>query len=235
VDEPRAELYLYCVRRAEHPPPGELAGVGGAPTLHLVRGSFSAWFARLPRLAPDEPALRAHEAVMRAALRTATPVPMRFGTWLAGTAALEQLLEREGERLLALLARVGGRVEMGVRAVDVGEAASPPRRSTASAMGPGRSYLERRRAEMGVERGREARAGALSLAVRSRLESEGSEVLATLVPDADTLFELSFLIDRGRVRSFRECFDRLSPPAGGVDLTLSGPWAPYSFVTTGSV
>lgn len=232
MDRPEDEIYLYCIRRADHAPPADLPGVGGAPTLHLERGELSAWYARLPRRAPDEAALRAHEAVVREALRTATPVPLRFGMWIADEDALAALLDRERERFLALLARVGGRVEMGVRGVEpetreaVAEATS-----TATGLGPGRAYLERRRAALGAGEARDARARRLAGLVRPALEEVAEEVVTVLVPDPRTIFEISFLIARGAVRDFRARADRLAIP--GVELALSGPWAPYSFVMEG--
>jgi hypothetical protein len=225
----KAEVYLYCVRAADHPPPDALSGVDGAPVARLVRGPLAAWYALLPRRAPDEAGLRAHEAVVREALRSATPVPFRFGTWFADEAALAALLSDEAERLLALLARVRGRVEMGVRAVE-GAASEPPADAPVPApagSGPGRAYLERRREALGAGARRERRAERIAGEVRERLEA-GAEVLTTLLPDPTTPCELSFLIPRGEVVSFRERVAALQ--LEGVELVVSGPWAPYSFV-----
>jgi hypothetical protein len=222
-----AELYLYCVRAADHPPPAELAGVGGAAVMQLVRGGLSAWYSVLPRVSPGEEALRAHEMVVREALRTATPVPFRFGTWFAHQEALEELLRREEEQLLALLRRVGGRVEMGIRGIEASAPAGEEGVAAEPATGPGRAYLERRRQALGEGEARARRAERLAAALRDRLDPV-AEARTILLPDPTTLFELSLLIGRGEVVAFRERVASVQTP--GVELVISGPWAPYSFV-----
>jgi hypothetical protein len=83
----------------------------------LHAGIADAWVSEAPAepVPRDVAAVRAHDAVVQAALATgATPVPARFGQRFDSDAACVAALAREASRIAALLARVAGMVEMSV-------------------------------------------------------------------------------------------------------------------------
>src|SRR5690606_19330840 len=108
-------ITVFCVRGAGDPPPPEgLTGPGGGAVRLVDEGPLAVWVSDAAGPA-DVDAIRAHDAVVRAALRGATPLPARFGTAFSDERELRaSLREREGE-LLESLARVAGKVEMGLR------------------------------------------------------------------------------------------------------------------------
>ncbi len=139
------------------------------------------------------------------------------------------------------------------------DARAAPRRAAPAAParpGPGHAYLASRRVSVGadlpqadvaglVERCRSAFAGlyvrlraepsqplrlALSLADgRLRLSQAGAGPQEGRAPEQRGSLALSFLVPRASVKAFREAFERLVE-ASRLELRLSGPWPPYSFV-----
>jgi glycosyltransferase involved in cell wall biosynthesis len=51
-----------------------------------------------------------------------------------------------------------------------------------------------------------------------------------LEPDAATAFSASYLVQRDHVDEFIELVRRLDDELEAVELVLTGPWPPYSFV-----
>ncbi|HUE95782.1 MAG TPA: GvpL/GvpF family gas vesicle protein, partial [Longimicrobiaceae bacterium] len=148
-------LYGYCIRRAGDPSPTEdLRGIGGGPVLLLETDSLGIWLSEAGTGSPPTAdRLREHERVVRAALRTATPLPLRYGSrFQASSDAAAALAERQAE-FTETLDRVAGMVEMGIRvALPAGSSerpASPP--AVVRPAGSGRAYLEGRRQELAEE------------------------------------------------------------------------------------
>jgi hypothetical protein len=234
-------LHAYCIRAAGEPPPGpEVRGIGGAGVLAVDEAGVSAWASRLdspPAAEPDR--LREHDGVVRAALRTATPLPLRFGTAFADEAALRAVLAERAAELLASLERVRGRVEMGaVLGWDTAAtrehvlARRPDLRPVAEKPATGRAYLEARRREHGLEAALKEEADALlervSCAVTAALP-EAVEARATL-PRPEVAGTLAHLVGRGDVSAYRDAVRRIAGELPEAEVRVSGPWAPYSFV-----
>ena len=109
----------YCIRRRGEPPPPSLAsGVGGERIRPLEMDRLAIWVSEDDGGKPTIERLREHDRVVREAMRSATPLPLRFGTLFHDEAAvLRAVTEREPE-FLELLERVRDHVEMGVRVHD---------------------------------------------------------------------------------------------------------------------
>lgn len=234
-------LHAYCVRRAGEPPPApEARGVAGAE-VRLVEGErLGLWVSPVERPpGPDPEHLREHDRVVRHALRTRTPLPLRFGAVFADEAAALAALEARSAELLAGLERVAGRVEMGVAVLwDAAAererlcAARPELRAPEGPPASGRAYLEARRRERELEAALRGRAEALLEEVSTRLAEavSGAEEARTVLPPAEAAGALAHLVQVGRVAGYREAVARAAGALPGVELRASGPWAPYSFV-----
>jgi len=234
-------LHAYCVRAAGEPPPGpEVRGIGGAEVARVEAGELGAWLSRLEAPpAPEPDRLREHDAVVRAALRTATPLPLRFGTAFADGDALRGALAERAAELLASLERVRGRVEMGAALGWDASAARerlltrlPELRPVDGRPATGRAYLEARRREHGLEAALRDEADALlervSRAVAAALP-EAVEARAPL-PRPEVAGTLAHLVRRGGVAAYRDAVARIAGELPEVEVRVSGPWAPYSFV-----
>ena len=176
---------------------------------------------------------RAHEAVLERALGSTTVIPFRIATLYAAEESLREFLHDRGAGLMELLARLEGKVELGVKAYYDRE-----RKGKAPEAESGRAYLLQRQAEEAALRDADAfaigcaqvsheRLSAAALDARanraqpSELTGRSEQMLlngAYLVPRGDTALD-------GVVRSLeRQYAER------GVAYELTGPWPPYNFV-----
>jgi hypothetical protein len=179
-----------------------LYGIGerhGNLTAFVRRG-----LARPPQ--PDEASLLEHDRVVSALMERGAVLPMRFGAVVSGEDDVRELLARRGDELRGQLAHVRGRVEMGVRATwDHAPTTRPP--------ASGRDFMHAK-----LERRAAARRAANEL--HAELAELSVDSVLRLCPREDTAFTGAYLIDRAAAAGFIQ-------RAG--DVTVTGPWPPYSF------
>lgn len=231
-------IYAYCVRRAGEPgPDAELQGLAGRP-VRLIEGSdIGFWVSEGSALPATPERLREHDRVVRAALRSATPLPIRYGTGcFASEAEAREALRTRSEALRESLARVEGRVEMGVRVEwSPPETAPEPPRGDADRTGGktepqgGRAYLEARRVELKRVESVRTVAGAVLDRLEQELALEGVPAVRTVLPRPEVAGLLAHLVLRSEVQRYNECVTRAARAMPEYRLTVSGPWAPYSF------
>lgn len=234
-------IYAYCVRRAGEPAPdAELEGLAGRPVRLIEAAGIGAWISDTPALPPTPERLRDHDRVVRAALRTATPLPIRYGTGCFATESdARDALRARSDELRESLARVEGRLEMGVRLEWTRPEPSSEPRNEPSGRSPGegdvdqpsggRAYLEARRREIELrDAGRAAAAAALDRLERE-LDLEGVPTVRTLLPSPGVAGLLAHLVLRSEAQRYNECVTRAARAMPEYRLTVSGPWAPYSF------
>ncbi|MEO3873628.1 GvpL/GvpF family gas vesicle protein [Nonomuraea sp. B12E4] len=238
--------YLYAV--ASESVPVGAPGVAGTPVRTITRGGLVAYVSTVPLAEFGEEPLRhsledldwlaetarAHHGVVDEVSRV--PVaPVRLVTVYADDDQVAELLDRRGEEFLEVLSHVAGRREWGVKAYarQTPDPAESP--MTGGDPGkPGTSYLRRRRESL---RGREqARRLALARAeqIHATLSSEAVASCRHRAQDPHLsgreermLLNGAYLVDEGRDEEFAALVGSLG--GDGVDLRLTGPWAPYSF------
>jgi hypothetical protein len=190
---------------------------------------------------------RAHQAVLDRALEGAAAiVPMRLCTIFEDEEHVGGMLERQRDVLVDALERVRDRrewsvkvladpraVEAGVRARDSTESAEP------GTAGAGHAYVARKRLERSLrERSRELLEAAAE-EVHERLGKEAEA--ATLLPpqrrelsgrSGDMILNAAYLVQLSRVDAFATAVEGLREGHRdlGLELVLTGPWAPYNFV-----
>ena len=124
-------LYVYCVLPSDGIDiPDDLTGVGGSPSIALVRdGDIAALASEVPLEEFGEERLRenlndvawledtalAHERVLEVALVLTTVIPMRLCTIYANESSVREMLVRERPALVDALGRLDGRTEWGVK------------------------------------------------------------------------------------------------------------------------
>jgi hypothetical protein len=251
-----AATYVYCVAAGRSAPrlvraPAGLPATGRPRALRVAAGLWLV-VADAPlshyRGARIESGMRdldwvsrcavAHEAVVEHVARTgATVVPMKMFTLFADDARAIAHVTRLRRKLDALLSRVAGRLEWGLR-VTLDERRALARATAGGDGAPtsGTAFLLRKKAEKDA---------AQRLLAQARVEADRlfddlagrADDARRRRPGADTpgrlLLEAAFLVPVARARGFRTEIARraraLAPD--GYDLNLSGPWPPYSFVT----
>lgn len=228
-------LHAYCVRRAGEPGPEPgMTGVGGAPVERVEAEGLGLWVSGGSGAPPMVERLREHDRVVRAALRSATPLPIRFGTRFADEAAAIEALRERREDFLAGLERVAGRVEMGLRLCWDPPASAPEEEPDGAGpeggKGPGRAYLERLRRERAEgARAREDAAQALARVERFFADLE-LPAERRVLPEPGVAGTVAHLVHRSDLKGYRKRAERAQGECLPMRLLLTGPWAPYSFV-----
>jgi hypothetical protein len=243
-------LHGYCVRRAADPlPAGELSGVAGGAVLRLEEAGLALWYSSFPApVGPTLEHLRQHDAVIRSALRSATPLPLRFGARFTSEAEAGRSLVARADEFTQTLDRLANRVEMGIRVSrrpgaprsenPMGEGSGPPRDSPAGPGGrpethpvrTGREYLEARRRELNAAAARRAEAGELLDRVEAALADLELPVHREMLPQEGVEGLVAHLVHRGQIGLYRQRVLRLREELPELELVPTGPWAPYSFV-----
>jgi hypothetical protein len=242
VPEPVAGWYLYGVVAVGTAPPDADAVDAEHEVVALAEGSVAGLASRVSLAEFDEAALperladaawleekiRAHEQVLESALAAGPVVPCRFCTVYRAEHELRRFLADRGDVLASALARLEGRVELGVKGF---AAAAPP--SEAAGAESGRAYLEARRRE---QQAREELARTRGQVVRDfhrrllaaaddgvLLDLQSRELSGRAV---EMVFNGSYLVaDPAR---FRHALADAAPD--GFEVELTGPWPPYNFV-----
>jgi hypothetical protein len=187
-----------------------------------------------------EEKVRAHDAVLEAALHHAPLVPFRFGTIYRSDEHVRTML-REHSYLAGTLERLRGAVELGVKAFLDGEAFER-RHGVEGEEEPsegGRAYLLRK------QRDRQLAAAQSSLAAACAQESH--EQLCGAAEDCranplhppevagragEMILNGAYLVPQEREEEFKGTVAALQSRFGhdGVRYELTGPWPPYNFV-----
>lgn len=212
-------IHLYCV--VDHPE-AALEGCGrpAPPGTVVVPARGMACVGRecdTTEPPTDDQSLVCHDLVVRRLMRTCTVVPFRYGTVLADADEARHELSRRAEWFEQQLDRLRGRVELALRASTI----SPPTPIPPSSEGGGRSYLRSLSHHGGMS-------------VLSRLHStlSGAAVAAVESPERNGALKSSYLVEKEQMVGFSRLVASSVTELGGLrQVSLTGPWAPYSFVT----
>lgn len=214
-------IYVYLLLRPGDPPPPP-GHTGFGPVHAWPLAEVVAWGSEVSAPPPPQlDALRTHDAVVRTALRAATPLPVRFGTVVADLAALEAALAPRAQDLAAALAFLEGCVEIGLTLPWHRPAPTPPRPTS------GRAYLEGRAAALRAAAARRAEATAALEAVAAALRPWARATKVEVHATPTLAGRVAYLVHRrqlGAVRAALPAVRKTWPSLG-----ISGPWAPYSF------
>lgn len=183
-----------------------------------------------------EGALRSHEEAIER-LRASSVVPLRFGTTVATSSDVARFLELNAPALRDSLSRVAGQGEWSVR-VYADETAAPAREQLEGSAAPssGRDYLESRRRERRLLEDERQRREEVANVIESRLKSAASE-LSALPPsasDRDRRLLLGWvcLAPREAEERLLAALEEAMEATEGARAELTGPWAPYHFVSS---
>lgn len=179
---------------------------------------------------------RTHQRVLDAVLDQTTPIPMRLCTVYRDERGLRDMLDREHSQLTAALTELSGKLEWGVQifAPASGTAESRPATPTS-----GTAYLQSR---LTAREATELRQSELERTCE-RLHAQLCELSCDCrvgVPqsreasahDAPMILNAFHLVDNARRDEFgarvHEIGEQLTEQ--GIELRLTGPWAPYNFI-----
>ncbi|WP_309237835.1 GvpL/GvpF family gas vesicle protein [Streptomyces albidus (ex Kaewkla and Franco 2022)] len=260
AEEPAQVCYVFAVGREGEPLTEAARGLTG-PTSSAVRTVYGSGLGALVCSVPaglyDEEGLRAqledlerleslarsHHAVVAAAYEHTTVLPMRLATVYLDDSRVTEMLEERSSEFDALLAKLEGHLEWGVKIyADPRAAAAPAEESAsdspASGSSPGRDYLQRRRKQRNTHRDAYRAAGAVAERVTALADGLATAKVShrpqqgelASGPGENTAND-AYLVSAERSEDFRAALSGLAEDVPGVRVELTGPWAPYSFAT----
>jgi gas vesicle protein GvpL/GvpF len=213
-------------------PPAALThdGLRGRPLAWSEAGDLGLWSTEwAPDIKLERPdALEHHRLVER--ICAAQPcLPVRFGTAFASSADARSSLENRAEALRGALARVAGKSELAMTLLwrDRSQPIAVER-----AEGPGRQYMEKRRAEYLVREARRSRAESLVDAVVAELAIDRQLVWHETCKTENVAASLAVLVPTERARERKAELERIAAAFPDVIAVLNGPWPPYTFAGT---
>ncbi|MFC8590757.1 GvpL/GvpF family gas vesicle protein [Streptomyces atroolivaceus] len=253
-----AMSYVYAVSRAGTPLGEALAGLPGlegGPLRAVAAGELVALVSSVPSASYGtegvkaqmedldrlEVLARTHHAVVEAAYEHATVLPMRLVTVYLDDERVRGMLDEREPEFSALLARLEGHVELGVKVyADPREAVTVSSRGpdTDTAASPGRAYLQKRRAQQQNHRQTYRAAGAVAAEVAARVAGIARAHVTHRPQQGDlaqaageNIVNDAYLVHGSQADAFRAALTGLADDAPGVRVEITGPWAPYSFAT----
>lgn len=149
-------------------------------------------------------------------------VPMRYGSVFPDCAAVQDWLRRNAETYRALLSRLDGCSEIGVRILLPAPPATPPAPADS-----GLAYLQARRRAYAAEAEQLAQGQACAETLRAALAPWTRELREE---QRDNLLSLYFLVPRETVSLCRGNVAAIQGRAPCAELLFSGPWPPFNFV-----
>jgi len=216
---------LYCiVQRGTNEPilqPGITVVAAHGLVAVVARVEEMSW-------APGVSSVLAFEKVVEAIYACRPVIPLRYGCLMESEIAILRLLEEHHGEYEALLDRLGGMTEMGIRVL----CPARPRVSPGSSLSPGAAYLAsvRKRYSSGGSLAPEE--AELADRFGDLLSGCYTEQRREISPaDQGRLLSLYFLTPKTGVEQFRNQARLISPPAG-TKLLFSGPWPPYNFAAS---
>jgi len=242
---------LYCILPAwGNKKPPTLSGVENHPVFLVSKNELTAAVSGITpgKNVPDIPRVLAYKRVVDFFYCDQTVIPMRYGCVFEGKSQVRRFLKDHGSRCKNLLEEVNGCVEMGIRILVPEGTGSKSKEAICreAPAGSGRAFLTSRKAfyaqhDLSSETIKrfldDCRNRFEGLYVKCKTETDSAlhpppPLIASPSPFSNPLLaSLYFLVPRDAVESFRQTFRQISEKAPA-KLLLSGPWPPYSFVTT---
>lgn len=213
-------------------PPAALKheGLRGRPLAWSEAGDLGLWSTEwAPDIKLERPdALEHHRLVER--ICAAQPcLPVRFGTAFATPDDARASLDKRAAALRAALARVAGKSELALTLLWREPSALP---AVQSAAGPGRQYMEMRRAEFAAREARRGRADSLVETVITELATERQLVWHATCTSDSVAVSLAVLVPTERARERKAQLEQIAAGFADVIPVLNGPWPPYTFART---
>lgn len=196
-----------------------------------------------------EELLQAHEIVVDTLMQHTTVVPFKFGTILKDMEAASKLLRDEEESFKQLLAKFAGKAEWGLKVyadtqaftqhVAQAEPSSSDLGAQRAKLSKGVAYLFAKKQEEDLKDSVAIQLASITGAIFHQLGNNAFEAkLNKTLPQKMTgkkkemILNSAYLVDRANTdrfcrqgKSAQERYTRM-----GLDLEISGPWPPYSFI-----
>jgi hypothetical protein len=211
------------------PVPFEGGGLRGRPLAWAEAGGLGLWGTDLDAGVRLERAdAMEHHRVVERICATQPCLPVRFGTAFPSIEAARGSIEARAAPLRAALERVSGRTELAVTLLWRTRPA-PPAPARVGAGGPGRRYMEERRARYSLSSARRARASELVERLVAELSVERALVWHEVCTSEDVAVSLAVLVPTDQAIARKSELERIAGSFEDVMAVVNGPWPPYTF------
>ena len=236
--------YVYAiVQRGAHIPP-HVTGLADAPLSTVAWQDLAAVISSIEstKLFTTPDSLLCHEAVVEALGRAGPTLPVRFSTILADVAAVARAIAGKYEVLLADLARVGDKVELGLTILwdtpaGRGEAQAMQQTPIATAMpasstpGAGTRYLEARLAHYQRVTTQQNQVRTVITQLEQILGLYLLEQRYRVLSSPRFAVRAAYLVQPRHIQDIQHVVDKMREERPDLLWLLSGPWPPYTFIT----
>jgi hypothetical protein len=176
-------------------------------------------------LAPSVSSVLAFEKIVEAMHARQAVIPLRYGCLMQSEPAIIRLLRDHRQEYQALLVRLRGMTEMGIRVL----CPAHPEALPESPLSPGAAYLSSLRNRYGSGSSLAPEEAQLADGITGLLSGYCLEQRREISPAGQgRLLSLYFLTPKTGVERFRDQARQIRLP-DGTKLLLSGPWPPYNF------
>jgi gas vesicle protein GvpL/GvpF len=213
-------------------PRGSLEGEGlrGRPLSWSGAGDIGLWSTHWdPADKLDQNDALEHHRLVERICASRPCLPVRFGTAFPTEDAARASLAGRSAELRAALDRVAGKSELAVTLL-WRESSSPPSGPSAGP-GPGRRFMEERRARYAAQADRKARAGELAESLLAKLVIERALVWYQTCTAEGLAVSLAALVPSDQAVTWKADLERLAGSFDDVTAVVNGPWPPYSFAS----
>ena len=229
------KLYVYGIVEGTHFDVKLPNGHDEAPVFAIVSGDLAVAVSSLERSAVEASAANVwlHENVLSALMEGHAVLPMRFGTIAAGaTQLLGGIVKRRGQ-LMKDLARLDGKVEIGLR-ISAKNREKVEQRIAGQIVDrnvtQGAAYLKEKQKNLYGSFDTQSSVQCARLAIRSKLDLLIVEAIWPTDEPQMLPFRASCLIRKGDIARFVQTVNDVVVKDSDIRVTCTGPWAPYSFV-----
>ena len=228
--------YLYAIIDSSEPVSG-ITGIDGSALYNVSYRDIGAVVGDI-NIPPGDMMreyVMAHEDVVEKMMERYTALPARFLSMFDGENRILSVLSEHYSVLAENLDRVRGKVEFGIKALGVvGNTGANLEGaldiSDSGDASPGKSYMSMRMREHILEEAARQKAVEYMDAVNSLFQGIVSEKKVERPKGERRLLSAAYLVERDRVQSFSEAFERVRASFPELKFLLSGPWPPYNFI-----
>ncbi|MEU6040385.1 GvpL/GvpF family gas vesicle protein [Actinomadura sp. NPDC047616] len=253
-------VYLYGVARGLDPAVlGGVTGVSSAAVRAVPAGDLTALVSTVELADFGEDALRdhledldwleatarAHHEVVDRAAQAAPTAPVRIATLYRDDDRVRQVLQEQHTQFTRVLDLISGRAEWGVKiyahpeAFEHDEPEPEPQPQATTGGGAGTAYLRRRQAQRRSRQDASRRINDYAQSVHERL-TQHARASRRHPPQDQRLsghagvpvLNMAYLLDDEHTKEFLDTARRADAELTGVDVEVTGPWPPYSFIDT---
>ena len=213
-------------------PPATLSGEGlrGRPLSWSEAGDLGLWSTEwAPDIKLERPDALEHHRLVERICAAQSCLPVRFGTAFATSDDARASLDKRAVALRAALGRVAGKSEL---ALTLLWRESPGPLPIETAEGPGRRYMEARRAEFAAREARRARAESMVDRVVAELAIDRQLVWHETCTSDNVAVSLAVLVPTERAAERKAELEGVAARFPDVITVVNGPWPPYTFART---